>query len=168
MALNSSSTKLTYEDYLTFPDDGRRHELVDGEHFVTPSPNTKHQRIVGRVFFELQAHLRLHPTGEVLLSPYDVVLSALDVVEPDVLYVSRENQSRITEANLQGAPDLAIEVLAESNRRHDEVTKRKLYERAGVQEYWIVDPELETVKVHRLDGGALARVAELSPRVTAT
>jgi Uma2 family endonuclease len=83
-------------------------------------------------------------------------------VEPDVLYVSRENQSRITEANLQGPPDLAIEVLSESNRRHDEVTKRKLYERAGVQEYWIVDPELETVKVHRLDGGALARVAELS------
>jgi Uma2 family endonuclease len=162
VASNSSSTKLTYEDYLTFPNDGRRHELVDGEHFVTPSPSTKHQRIVGRLFFELQSHLRVHPGGEVLLSPYDVVLSPLDVVEPDLVYVSRENQSRITEANLQGPPDLAIEVLSESNRRHDEVTKRKLYERAGVQEYWIVDPEIETVKVHRLMGGALARIAEMS------
>jgi Uma2 family endonuclease len=159
---NSSSTKLTYEDYLTFPNDGRRHELVDGEHFVTPSPNTKHQRIVGRLFFALQSHLSAHPSGEVLLSPYDVVLSALDVVEPDLVFVSRENFLRITEANLQGPPDLAIEVLSESNRRHDEVTKRKLYERAGVKEYWIVDPEIETVKVHLLTEGALSRVAELS------
>ena len=162
MASNSSSTKLTYEDYLTFPNDGRRHELVEGEHFVTPAPNTKHQRIVGRLFFELQTHLRAHPSGEVLLSPYDVVLSDLDVVEPDLVYVGRENQNRITEANLQGPPDLAVEVLSESNRRHDEVTKRKLYERAGVKEYWIVDPEIETVKVHRLTGGSLARVAESS------
>ena len=80
-----SSTKLTYDDYLTFPNDGRRHELVDGEHFVTPAPNTKHQRIVGRLYFELQSHLAVDPAGEVLLSPYDVVLSALDVVEPDLV-----------------------------------------------------------------------------------
>jgi Uma2 family endonuclease len=162
VASNSSSTKLTYEDYLTFPNDASRHELVDGEHFVTPLPNTKHQRIVGRLFFELQSHLGKHPAGEVLLSPYDVVLSTLDVVEPDLVHVGRENRSRITEANLQGPPDLAIEVLSESNRRHDEVTKRKLYERAGVQEYWIVDPETLTVKVYRLSGGVLVRVAELS------
>jgi Uma2 family endonuclease len=159
---NLSLTKLTYDDYLTFPNDGRRHELVDGEHFVTPAPNTKHQRLVGRLHFELQSHLAAHPAGEVLLSPYDVVLSDLDVVEPDLVYVARENQSRITEANLQGPPDLAVEVVSESNRRHDEVTKRKLYERAGVREYWIVDPEIETVKVCRLTEGILARVAELS------
>ena len=162
MVSNSSSSKLTYEDYLTFPNDGRRHELVDGEHFVTPASTTRHQRIVGRLYFELQSHLIAHPSGEVLLSPYDVVLSALDVVEPDLLYVCRENESRITEANLQGPPDLAVEVLSEKNRRHDEVTKRKLYERAGVKEYWIVDPEIEMIKVHRLAGGALSRVAELS------
>ena len=162
MASDSSSTKLTYKDYLTFPNDGRRPELVDGEHFVTPSPNTKHQRVVGRLFYALQEFLGKQPLGEVLLSPYDIVLSDLDVVEPDLVYVSRENRGRITAVNLQGPPDLAVEVISESSRRHDEVTKRKLYERAGVKEYWIVDPEIETVKVHRLTGGALARIAESS------
>jgi Uma2 family endonuclease len=84
------------------------------------------------------------------------------VVEPDLVYVCRQNQNRITETNLQGPPDIAVEVLSESNRRHDEITKRKLYERAGVREYWIVDPEIETVKVYRLVEGSLLRVAELS------
>lgn len=99
--------------------------------------------------------------GLVLPAPVDVVLSEHDVVEPDLVFISRERRDRITEANIQGAPDLVVEVL-ESTRRRDEITKRHLYERHGVREYWLVDPELETVKVWRAGERGFERRAELS------
>ena len=156
-----SSVKFTYEDFLNFPNDGKRHEIIDGEHYVTPSPNTKHQRIVTRLTAALVHCLEQHPIGEVFVAPLDVVFSDLDVVEPDLLYISRERASVLTEQNVRGAPDLAVEILSPSTRKTDEVTKRKLYERFGVGEYWVVDPELETIKVYRRVGEAFERVSEL-------
>ena len=126
-----SSTKFTYDDLASFPEDGKRHELVDGEHYVTPAPNTRHQRISMRLTRALLLHLEKHPVGELLAAPFDVVLSDLDVVEPDLLFVSSENLQRITDKNAQGPPDLVIEVLSESSRKHDEVRKRKLYDQIG-------------------------------------
>jgi hypothetical protein len=81
------SVKFTYEDFLNFPDDGKRHEIIDGEHYVTPSPNTKHQRVAMRLSLVLAGCLNAHPLGEVFAAPFDVVFSDLDVVEPDLLYV---------------------------------------------------------------------------------
>jgi Uma2 family endonuclease len=152
-----SATKLTYDDFLLFPDDGKRHELIDGEHYVSASPNVRHQRVLIRFLRVMSAFVEERRLGEVFVAPLDIVLSIHDVVEPDLLFVSTERATIIGQANLRGAPDLAVEVLSPSNRRYDEVLKRELYERAGIQEYWLVDPEADTVKVFRRDGERFGR-----------
>lgn len=95
-------------------------------------------------------------------APTDVVLSEQDVIEPDLLFVSAARAAIITEKNIQGAPDLVVEIISETSRKTDKTIKRKLYEGHGVGEYWIVDPELETVEVYRMTGGGHVRAAELS------
>ncbi len=162
MATQPRSTKLTYEDYLLFPDDGKRHELIDGDHFVTPSPNTKHQRVSRNLLTALVPFVRKHGLGEVFDAPYDVVLAEDNVVQPDLVFVSRARSNIVTEANVQGAPDLTVEILSDATRKKDELTKRKLYERFDVQEYWIVDPDLESVKVFRKKNESFLRAADLS------
>jgi len=155
--------KLTYDDFVLFPDDGMRHELIDGEHYVTPSPNMKHQRILGNLHWLIRDYLETHPVGEVFLSPFDVVLSRFDVVEPDLLYMSRERAAQVlTSKNVQGAPELVIEIASPGTRKRDETIKRRLYERTGVSEYWVVDPEVDTIRVYRLTGSGYARADELS------
>jgi Uma2 family endonuclease len=146
-----SATRLTYDDFVLFPDDGKRHELIDGEHFVTPSPGRRHQWVLQNLNFILCAFVRERRLGHVFFAPFDVVLTPFDVVEPDLLYISAGRSDILTEANVQGAPDLSVEVLSPSSRRQDEVLKRDAYERGGVSEYWVVDPEAETVKVFRRD-----------------
>jgi Uma2 family endonuclease len=98
----------------------------------------------------------------VFAAPYDVILSNEDVVEPNLLFVSAAHAAIITEKNIQGPPDLVIEILSASTRKTDEVVKRKLYERYGVREYWVVDHELETVKIHRLTDQGYIRAADLA------
>ena len=92
----------------------------------------------------------------------DVVFSDLDVVQPDLLFISNQKSSIITEKNIQGAPDLLVEILSDSSRKTDEIIKRKIYERYQVGEYWIIDPELETIKIYRMTNQVYARTAELS------
>ncbi len=162
MAQQTSSTKFTYEDYTLFPDDGRRHELIDGDHFVTPAPRTKHQKISVCLSGCLYAYLQQSQKGNVFTAPTDVVLSDLDVIQPDILVITKKREIIITEKNIQGPPDLVVEILSDSSRKTDEIIKRKLYERYQVQEYWIIDPELETVKIYRLSGQAYAPKEELS------
>lgn len=152
----ATSTKLTYEDYCLLPDDGRRHEIIDGEHYVNPSPNTKHQTAHGNLFYALFHHVRGHGHGRVFSTPYDVVLSDFDVVEPDIIFVSNARKFIITAANLKGAPDLVVEILSPSSRQYDEIVKFKRYDAMGIAEYWIVDPELETVKVYRRTSSGFA------------
>jgi Uma2 family endonuclease len=156
------AVKFTYEDFVNFPNDGKRHEIIDGEHHVTPSPNTKHQRVVRTLLTALSNFLEGRAVGEVFVAPFDVVLSDLDIVEPDLLYISRERAAILTTQHVRGAPDLVVEILSPGTRKTDEVTKRKLYERFGVQEYWVVDPELDAIKVYRRVEGAFVRVEELS------
>jgi Uma2 family endonuclease len=160
--------KFTYEDYLLFPDDGRRHELIDGEHYMTPAPSTAHQRLVVRFSIALGTFLDRRKVGQLFVAPTDVILSHLDVVQPDLVFVSSARASIITEKNIQGTPDIVIEILSETTRKTDEIIKRKLYQRYGVQEYWIVDPELETVKVYRMTPEGYSRAAELSREASDT
>ena len=158
-----SRAKLTYDDFVLFPDDGLRHELIDGEHYVTPSPNRTHQEIVGRLYLLIGAWLQSHEVGRLYLAPFDVVMSPFDVVEPDLLYMSNERAARVlTDANVQGAPDLVIEVGSPSTRKRDETIKRRLYEKGGVTEYWVVDPELDVVRVYRADEKQFGRAEEWS------
>jgi Uma2 family endonuclease len=152
----AKSVRLTYQDLLRLPDDLMRHELIDGEHYMTPAPSRKHQRAAGNLHLILGIYLREHPLGRVYFAPLDVLFSDFDVVEPDLLYVSREREERQgTERYLAGAPDLVIEVLSPSTRRVDEGAKFRLYERYGVPEYWVIDPITETVRVFRLENGQL-------------
>src|SRR6185436_3995279 len=154
---------LTYDDFLLFPDDGRRHELIDGEHYVTPSPNRKHQKISGNLHLLIGAWLEEHPIGQIYYAPFDVIFSMFDVVEPDLLYMSNERAAQVlTDANVQGAPELVIEIGSKGTRKRDETIKRSLYERSGVTEYWVVDPELDVIRVYRRDAGRFARPQELA------
>ena len=154
--------KLTYDDFVLFPDDGKRHELIDGEHYVTPSPNLKHQAIVRNLVTIIGSFLRTGRMGKVYSAPLDVVFSHFDVVEPDLLYVSEARREVLTHQNIQGAPDLVVEVGSPSTRRRDEKLKHRLYERFGVSEYWVVDPDIDAVRVYRLADGKYVRTQELS------
>ena len=151
------STRLTYADLELLPDDGLRHEIIDGEHYVTASPVTQHQRISRRLVVAFQSYLDAQPLGEVFYAPFDVVMSFHDVVVPDVIYVSHSRADLVTTKNLQGAPDLVIEILSPSTRRRDEQLKRDLYERVGVGEYWIVDPDSNVLLVYRRQGAHFLR-----------
>ena len=155
--------KLTYDDFVLFPEDGLRHELIDGEHYVTPSPIRKHQSIVGNLYFLLRAYLEGRNAGRVFVAPFDVLFSLFDVVEPDLLYISRERLADVlTTANVKGAPDLVVEVASPGTRRRDETIKRRFYERFGVAEYWVIDPEVDTIRIYRREGARFARAAELA------
>lgn len=153
-----TSTKLTYEDYLLLPDDGRRHEIIEGEHYVTPSPLKKHQVVAGNLHALIWHYTRRVRTGTVYVAPFDVIFSDEDVVQPDVMFVTRDRDSITTERGIRGAPDLVIEVLSESTRKIDQTLKLKRYDRFGVREYWLVDPDAETVTIHRRTGATLDRV----------
>ena len=159
----SGRVKLTYEDLVALPDDGMRHELIDGEHYVTPSPNTAHQVIVGNLYFALRRYLEGNDAGQLFMAPFDVVFSDFDVVEPDLLFIAASRRHDIlTTQNVRGAPDLVIEVGSPGTRRRDETIKRRLYERDAVAEYWIVDPDLEVVRIYRRQDGGYGRPRELA------
>jgi Uma2 family endonuclease len=159
---SSPGVKLTYDDFLLFPDDGKRHELIDGEHFVTPSPNRKHQKVSGNLHLLIGTWLEKHPIAQIYYAPFDVVFSVFDVVEPDLLYMSNERAEQVlTQANVQGAPELVIEIGSKGTRKRDETIKRRLYERSGVSEYWIVDPEIDVVRVYRRAAKGFERPQEL-------
>ena len=159
----TTGAKLSYDDYLRIPEDGRRHEIIDGVHYVTASPATRHQQLVGELYFRIRQFLVEHDLGEVFLSPFDVLFSNIDVVAPDLLYIRRERWSVLTKANVQGSPDLVVEVLSPSTSARDRGIKRDLYERFEVSEYWIVDPDAETIEVFtRHADGRLLTAAELS------
>jgi Uma2 family endonuclease len=99
--------KLTYEDFVNFPDDGKRHEIIEGEHFVTPSPNTKHQTVVFNLAAAFAVYLRAHAIGAAFVAPFGVVLSDADIVEPDLFYISRDRAEILTDQHVRGAPDLS-------------------------------------------------------------
>ncbi|MBI4730473.1 MAG: Uma2 family endonuclease [Acidobacteria bacterium] len=141
--------RLTYDDYAALPDDGVRRQLIDGEVYVVPAPSTRHQRIVGRLQYAVEAHLRARGGGEVLAAPTDVVLSPHDIVQPDLVFVASARAEIVTEANIRGAPSLVAEVLSDP-RTADRTVKRDLYARFSVPEYWVVHPEADRVEVFRL------------------
>lgn len=143
--------QLTYADYLGFPEDGRRHEILDGEHYVTPSPSAGHQRFLVELTVRLHAVISATGRGTVLVAPMDVVLSDVDIVQPDLLVVLTDHSERIEGSCVRGAPDLVVEILSPSTRDRDRRLKRSLYEKSGVFEYWLVDLESRAVEVYVRD-----------------
>lgn len=148
--------KFTYGDYLATPDD-RRYELIDGDLLLTPAPTPYHQQVLANIEDALRGFIHGRSLGRVFLSPCDVVLSRHDVVQPDVFFIGSERLSIVTEKNISGAPDLAVEVLSPSTEERDRDMKAKLYARAGVRELWLADPAAKTVEVLVLAEGGFRR-----------
>ena len=124
---------------------------------MVPAPNLKHQELQFRLSQELGRFILDHEFGKLFYAPCDVVLSDTDIVQPDLLFVSREREHLLSDGEkMRGAPDLAIEILSPSSADKDRGIKRDLYGRHGVTEYWLVDPIAETVSIHRQRAGALA------------
>ena len=159
---NPVRRKLTYEDYVLFPDDGNRHEILDGEHFVTAAPHLWHQSVVAELISRMTPFVRRHNLGWLYPAPADVLLSEHDTVQPDLLFVSKARAHILTEKNVQGAPDLVVEILSPSTRRRDEGLKLERYEVLGVQEYWVVDPKRHAARIYRRSGERLRKVADLT------
>jgi Uma2 family endonuclease len=159
--------KFTYRDLCEMPDDGKRYQLIDGELYVTPSPNRAHQRAVGNLYAMLRAQIQEPGLGEAYLAPFDVVFDQMNVVQPDLLVVGKERLTIITEANVEGVPDIAIEVLSPSNKRFDREKKLQLYGRVGVPELWYFDPAEGTAEVfHSEAGGRCVLSARLEGNAT--
>ena len=149
-----TATRLTYQDYLSMDGD-ERYELIDGELIMAAAPNREHQRAIGKLGYGMYGFVAERDLGEFYYAPFDVVLSDTDVVQPDLLFVSKEREEIVTPANVQGAPDLVVEILSPSSARRDWSDKFELYSKHGVKEYWIVDPENRVVWLALLRGGAL-------------
>ncbi len=139
----------TAADLTQLPDDGKRYEVLKGDLAVSRSPNRKHQNVIRQLcaFFihvESQGYARWYPT------PFDVVFDTYNVADPDLLFVQAERLNIITDANVQGPPDLVVEVLSPSTRDRDMGVKSHIYARFGVREYWIVDPKVDTLSIYHL------------------
>lgn len=141
----NTSVRFTYEDLEQFPDDGKRREIIGGELYTMPSPNPKHQDIVGNFFFEIKSFLLIQPLGRVFVAPVDVIFHIDDVIIPDVAFISNERQDIISKRGIEGAPDLVIEAISPSSVKRDLEVKRKLCQREGVSVSIAVDPEREQV-----------------------
>ena len=153
-AKNLTQTPWDYAAYAAIPNDGRRHEIIGGEHFVNPAPNLYHQQVSRRIQFQLYTEIELKELGVVMDAPVDVQLSDRDIVQPDLVIVTRERRYILTPTKVKGIPELVVEILLPSNPEHDLKTKRAMYERCGVPEYWIVFPDEHQIAQLKLVEGA--------------
>ena len=143
----------TYDDYATIPGDGNRYEIVNGVLYISPSPGWSHQEIVGRFFRYLSAHVESPAIGGAFVAPLDVELAPNSVFQPDVVVLLKASHKKLKERHIVGAPDLVVEVVSPTSETHDRYRKIAAYARAGVPEYWIVDPDSRTVEVLFLESG---------------
>lgn len=157
MALTKPAGAWTYDDLFSLPDDGRRYEIIEGELYEMPAPNLNHATIVMNLI-SLLLPVVAALGGRMYTAALDVFFQGADPVQPDILAILPGWQGRLPQRGPEGAPDFVIEVLSPSNRGHDLLTKRALYARAGVREYWIVDPMSRTVEVLVLDRDAFHTV----------
>ena len=153
------SCKLTYADYVTLPDDGRRYEILDGELAVSPSPTSRHQLVSHNLDYALSSWVRARNLGRMWAAPLDLILADTVVTQPDLIYVSRSRSAIVSRRGLEAAPDLVIEILSDSTATRDRGVKMRIYARHGIPRYWIVDPEAQTVEVYALRDGAYERTA---------
>ncbi len=142
----SDKSIATIQELLTLPDDGLRHELLEGEHVVTPAPQPAHQRAVRRLMHSLDQALEAREDVELYTSPADIVLGPQTLVQPDVFVVAKTPGKPIAKWSDVGVPVLAIEILSPATAARDRGTKRRIYQQAGVGEYWIVDLDARLIE----------------------
>jgi Uma2 family endonuclease len=143
----------TYEAYAALTADGECYEIVQGVLVMSPSPEFVHQRFVTRLTMYLGQTVILNRLGEVITSPFDVVLASQEVYQPDIVVVLNKHLERVQKQCVMGAPDLVVEVMSPSSKLYDRVNKHMVYEKAGIPEYWLVNPRTQTVELFVLESG---------------
>ncbi len=138
----------TYDAYASLPDDGQRYEIIDGVLlYMAPAPTPPHQKVLGRIYRYFTTYIEDTGLGQVFFAPLDVEIAPKTVVQPDALILLKTGSARVTAKRIQGTPDLAVEISSPSTVGHDRSTKQKAYERAGIREYWFVDPLAHTIEI---------------------
>ena len=150
--MSAITRPLTYDDLAAMPDDGKRYELIEGRLFELTSPLGVHQDLARFLFRLLDGEASAKNLGEVYFAPVNVVLSAMNVLQPDLLFIARDRAHIFNRAYVEEPPDLVVEILSPSTGARDRTVKAELYARFGVREYWMVDPEHRTLSI--LDLGA--------------
>lgn len=156
----TTTRRLTYDDLLSIPQEreGDRHEIINGELIVTPAPVLWHQIVSSNIAYLLNHHVRALELGIVLEAPVDVRLLPETVLEPDIIFISRDRLHIIGPKTVDAGPDLVVEILSPGTRRRDLEVKRDLYARFGVQEYWIADPDVRTLVILALQADAFVEI----------
>lgn len=169
MTAGAPTTKLGYAEYCLFPNDGNRHEVINGRHYMNPAPSPDHQTVSKHLQYFLYTLVELGRLGKVFNAPIDVQLGEFDIVQPDLVVLLNASKAVITKTRIKGPPELVVEILSPSSSKHDAKLKRQLYEQSGVREYWIVDPKRECVDQLVLQSGTYTsrRVSgkKLSPSI---
>jgi len=151
----------SYQDYFELPDDGNKYEIIEGELIMSPAPYTIHQDVMLNIAVDLVNFVRKTKIGKIYVAPTDVVISDINVVQPDILFITSEKLQIITAKNIKGVPDLIIEIISPATGYYDLSGKKDLYEKIGVSEYWIIDPMKQRVDIYYHSG----KKFELSQRL---
>lgn len=149
----TARTALTYQDYAALPDDGKRHEIHDGELWEMPAPSPLHQIVLANIFRAVDGHVRARSLGIVLFAPLDVILADTTVLQPDLVYLDPGRLDAMSRRGIEGPPTLAAEILSPSTAAIDRTTKRALYARYAVPYFWLVDLEERVIEAHVLRAG---------------
>jgi Uma2 family endonuclease len=168
MLQTSNAPAVTRYDYQEMPEGPPYYQVIEGDLVMWPAPDTFHQSIAGRIHGIIWQFLEKHPLGEVFIAPLDVFLTDVNVYQPDVIFISKKRRSIIGKHGIEGAPDLAVEVLSPGTGRFDKGSKRKIYARTGVRELWLVDPEARRIHIYQLARNAEVPAATYDDHATFT
>lgn len=146
--------------------EGTLAELIDGSIYMSPSPTARHQRTVGKLYKVLSAHIEKNRLGEIFISPFDVYLDEIaNAVQPDLIFIAADNFSVIGEDAIHGVPDMLLEILSPGNPQHDLVRKKGLYEKFGVREYWIINPDTKEASGFVLKDGKYGDAVQFTGKI---
>jgi len=165
-SVHHEQIRLTYEDYLTFPNDRNRYEILEGELAVTPSPSFIHQKVSRNLEFMLFSHTREGNLGEIVNATMDVILGETTIVQPDIIFIRADAIDSVSPRGIEGAPELLVEILSRSTTRHDRISKMQVYARHHVHWYWIVDPLEKTIEEFRNDTAVFTLVQKAAGEET--
>lgn len=149
----------TYQDYIYFPDNGKQYQIIDGEVYMSPAPVPYHQRVSANLEEILRRFVKTNKLGEVFDAPCDVLLSDINVVQPDIFFISMDKLDIIKDKYIKGSPDLVIEITSPYTKKLDKIQKKRLYEIYKVAEYWIVDVDKKTLEVFSLKDNTYKTIA---------
>jgi Uma2 family endonuclease len=157
-----STAQITWQDAQLMPEDGKRYEAIEGELYVTPAPSFRHQRVSLKLALALHRLLEEPGHGIIAAAPVGVEFAETqEGVQPDIIFVSNARQQWVAERGVRGAPDLVVEILSPGTAERDRTVKKKLYQRQGVVQYWIVDPDADSVEVWDFESGAARPTRQL-------